>query len=187
MAFDKTQPTDSTKLRNIGTVIRPSWVAIESADSSFIPEALNLANRTPLAPPNDPVAIAETVILYSKDDSDGDPQLFVIDDSSNIFQLSGNQVTNSANGGTAGGTIYKTEIFIKDGQRYVTYGGLTSAANGSATIVFPENFTTIISASASANAGFPYAVGIVPVLGGATIYRGTNLTGVHYTITGLIT
>ena len=76
MAFDKTQPTDTTKIRNLGVVIRPNWVAIEEADSTFRPYALNLQNRTPLGVSNDPASIADTYILYEKDDGSGNPELF---------------------------------------------------------------------------------------------------------------
>lgn len=88
MAFDKTQPTDTTKLRNLGVVIRPNWVAIEEADSTFRPYALNFQNRTPLGVSNDPATIADTFILYEKDDGAGNPELYGEDGSGNILQLS---------------------------------------------------------------------------------------------------
>lgn len=46
MSFDETQPTDTTKLRSLGVVIRPNWVAIKEADSTFIPYGLNLLDLT---------------------------------------------------------------------------------------------------------------------------------------------
>lgn len=88
MAFDKTQPTDTTKVRNLGTVIRPNWVAIEEGDSSFRAYALNYQNRTPLGVSNDPATIADTYILYEKDDGAGNPELFGKDGSGNIMQMS---------------------------------------------------------------------------------------------------
>lgn len=88
MAFDKTQPTDTTKLRNLGVVIRPNWVAIEEGDSSFRPYAMNLQNRTPLGVSNDPATIADTYILYEKDDGAGNPELYGKDGSGNIIQIS---------------------------------------------------------------------------------------------------
>lgn len=98
MSWDKTQPTDTTKLRNLGVVIRPNWEAIETADSTFIPEALNLADRTAAGLANDPTAIADTVILYSKQDASGDPQAYVIDPSSVITKLTGGSLTAAASG-----------------------------------------------------------------------------------------
>lgn len=88
MAFDKTQPTDTTKIRNLGTVIRPNWVAIEEAGATFRPYALNLQNRTPLAVANDPATIADTSIVYVKDDGSGNPELYSKDGSGNIIQMS---------------------------------------------------------------------------------------------------
>ena len=88
MAFDKTQPTDKTKIRTTGVVIRPNWEAIEEGDSSFRPYALNLQNRTPLGVANDPDTIADTYILYEKNDGAGNPELFGKDGSGNIVQLS---------------------------------------------------------------------------------------------------
>lgn len=89
MAFDKTQPTNSTKLRNIGTVIRPNWVAIEEGDSSFKPTAFNLADRDDAGIASDPTAIAKTIILYSKDDGTGRSEGYAIDPSSKISHLTG--------------------------------------------------------------------------------------------------
>lgn len=88
MTFDKTQPTDTTKIRNLGTVIRPNWVAIEEAASSFKPRALNLDNRTVLGVPVNPTAIANSMILFSKSDASGKTQLYTIDPDSHVTQIS---------------------------------------------------------------------------------------------------
>ena len=87
MVWDITQPTDTTKIRNLGVVIRPNWQAIQEADSTFKPYAVNFDNRTPLPVSNDPTAIADAYILYCKDDVAGNPELFGIDASSNILQF----------------------------------------------------------------------------------------------------
>ena len=87
MAFDKTQPTNQTKLRNVGTVIRPNWVAIEEADESFKPYAINFTNRNPLAASNDPSAIDDSYILYSKQSEEGEPELYGIDQEGNVVQI----------------------------------------------------------------------------------------------------
>ena len=99
MAWDKTFPTASTKIRNLSTGIPNNWDAIETADSTFIPEALNLLNRASDGGlSNDPTAIADTVILYSKEDSNGDAQLYAIDPSSNITQLTQFSTSEASNG-----------------------------------------------------------------------------------------
>ena len=87
MAFDKAQPQDTTKIRNLGVVIRPNWVAIEEGDSTFRPYAINLQNRTPLPVSNDPTNIADTSIFYVKDDGSGNPEAYVEDGSANVVQL----------------------------------------------------------------------------------------------------
>ncbi|HUX61395.1 MAG TPA: hypothetical protein VMV32_08790, partial [Ignavibacteriaceae bacterium] len=98
MAFDDTQPTDNTKIRDLGVVIRPNFVAIETGDSSFEPEKVNLLNRTTATVPIDPVAIATSYIMYSKEDSSGDPQLYGIDPNSNIMQFTGIAPSLATNG-----------------------------------------------------------------------------------------
>jgi hypothetical protein len=79
VAFDKTQPTDTTKIRNLGVVIRPNWVAIEQGDDTFRPLAENLQNRTPSALPPDPTLLADTSKLYCKEDGSGVAELFNMD------------------------------------------------------------------------------------------------------------
>lgn len=88
MAFSKIQPADTTKIRNLGTVLRANFEAQEEGDSSFEPYAINLQNRTSLGVANDPVAITDDVIHYVKDDAAGNPEAFMIDEDSNIIQLS---------------------------------------------------------------------------------------------------
>ena len=123
MAFDKTQPTDTTKIRNLGTVIRPNWDAIEIADSTFRPYAVNLQNRTPLGASNDPATIADTSIIYVKDDGAGNPELYSKDGSGNIIQMS--------EGGRLGGPSTNFKINnMRFGAGTVDYGvnNIVSAA-----------------------------------------------------------
>lgn len=123
MAFDKTQPTDTTKIRNLGTVIRPNWDAIETADSTFKPYAINLQNRTPLGVSNDPATIADSSIIYVKDDGAGNPELYSKDGSGNIIQMS--------EGGRLGGPSTNFKINnMRFGSGTVDYGvnNIVSAA-----------------------------------------------------------
>lgn len=108
MAYDSTQPTNTTKLRNVGVVIRPNWIAIEDGDPTFKPKAINLNNRTPLGVPNDPGAVANSYILYSKQDPAGNVQLYGIDPASRVTQMSlAVSPSSAANGYTwlAGGML----------------------------------------------------------------------------------
>ena len=135
-AWDSTQPENTTKLRRLGDVIRPNFKAIESADSTFKPEAINLADRTPLVSPNDPTAVAASVILYSKQDGAGKPQLYSIDPDSNIIQLTAGLPTAADPGSSylAGG------IIIKWG-----YGNATVAGNTITFVsAFPNNCWEVI-------------------------------------------
>jgi hypothetical protein len=129
MAFDKTQPTNTTKLRNLGVVIRPNWDAIETADSTFIPEALNLTDRTAAGLANDPTAISDAMIAYSKQDGSGNPQLYAIDPSSNITQLTGGSSTQASNG----------KLLLPNGLTLI-WGSL-SITNAWVTYAFPGAFT----------------------------------------------
>lgn len=85
--FDKSQPTDTTKIRLLGEVIRPNWVAIEEGDNSFRPLSLNLQNRTSSAVSNDPTLLVDTSKFYVKNDGAGNPEAFVIDTMGRITQL----------------------------------------------------------------------------------------------------
>lgn len=99
MAFDRTQPQNTTKLRDVGNVIRPNWQAIELAESSFQPEAINFTDRIVVGVPDNPVAITDAFISYCKTDSAGNSEFFGIDESSNVIQYSfggrlGSETTN---------------------------------------------------------------------------------------------
>ena len=112
MAWDKSQPQDTTKLRNLGTVIRSNWEAIESADATFMPEAINLAKRGA-----NPTAPADTVTIYCKNDSVGKPQLFSINPDAGVYQLtSGASPVLALNGET----FLPGPVGIKWGQFTIT-------------------------------------------------------------------
>jgi len=101
MSFDVTQPTDTTKIRNLGTVIRPNWAAIEQADSSFEPYAINYLDRTAAAiVPVTPANIATSYIQFCKQDVSGNTEMFVEDVSGNVTQMTQGTPTNSQNGST---------------------------------------------------------------------------------------
>jgi len=176
MVWDKTKPEDTTKLRNLGTVIRPNWEAIETGADTFLPQALNLSDRTAAGLANDPTAIANSVILYSKQDSAGKPQIFAIDPDSVISQLTGNSYTETVNGGTAGGTLYKTVRYVGDGTRIVEYSGTTTAFSGSKTVTFPEALTVIYTAEVTANDGNVQKTSVVKTTAGLIIYTENSIT-----------
>lgn len=136
MVWDKTEPTNSTKLRNLGIVIRPNWLAIEEADSSFQPDAMILTDRTPLGVSNDPTAAVSGgtsrgngYTLYCKQDSSGDQQLYGIDPSSNIIQFTSGAPTLAATG----------RVFLPGG---ILMQWNTGPASSGGTVTFPVAFSS---------------------------------------------
>jgi len=143
MAWDKSQPQNTTKIRNLGNVITPNWDAIETADQTFKPQALNLDNRTALALP-DPGVIADAIILFSKDvkgtDSVTSAQLYAIDENSNTIQLTAGPVAASNNGTSylPGGVI------IKWGSVTASVAGTAMTFVGLGLTAFPNNLWEVI-------------------------------------------
>lgn len=136
MAFDNTQPTDTTKIRNLGVVIRPNWVAIEEAESTFRPYAINLQNRTPLPDDNDPATIADTSIIYCKDDAAANPEAFHKDGSGNIVQLTQAGKLGSSSTDLIGNTFTLGSTSIGLNNSIVAWGRFNyNAANPLATRV----------------------------------------------------
>jgi len=116
MAFNVAEPQDTTKIRNLGVVIRPNWLSIQEADSTFRPYAINLQNRTPLVVANDPATIAATSIIYTKNDAAGNPETYNKDGSGNIVQMSF--------GGRMGGpSTGVSMVDFRFGSSTVTYNG----------------------------------------------------------------
>ncbi|MFO7881199.1 MAG: hypothetical protein R6U52_01515 [Kosmotogaceae bacterium] len=133
MTWDKTQPTDTTKLRNLGVVIRPNWEAIESADDTFIPHALNFTDRDAAGLASDPTAITDAMIAYSKQDADGDPQLYAIDPSSVVTKLTGGSQSAAAKG----------HLLFPGGIK-INWGKIISTANVPKEETFDSAFDTAV-------------------------------------------
>jgi hypothetical protein len=144
MAWDRLEPQDTTKIRDLGTVIRPNFQAIDSGDSTFKPIALNLSDRDtdPLSGSSDPAAIADAYLLYCKQDTGGDPELFGIDASSNVIQFTDGAPTLAQNGQT----------FLPGGLLLQWGRGFIVGATSSVAVVFPSAF----SAAAYSVVNTPY-------------------------------
>lgn len=101
MAFDKTLPSNSTKIRNYPTVLTDNFAAIEEGDLTLVHWQVNFIERNavPGAPPpaNDPTRQDDTMILFSKQDSGGETELFFLDDRSpaNNVQITENGALGS--------------------------------------------------------------------------------------------
>lgn len=98
MAFLKTEPTDQTKIRNLGEVLRANFVAMQEGDSSYAPWALNFIRRDGEAPSDDPTQIADNIILYSKDSAAGKSELYAINEDGNSYQMTSGVPINGVNG-----------------------------------------------------------------------------------------
>lgn len=134
MSWDATQPTDNTKIRNLGVVIRPNWEAIEGADSTFKPRALNLTDRTVAGVAVDPTAIADAFIVYCKTDGEGNSEFFGINDTSGVTQFTqGTPLLGAA----------ESSIFLPGGLILKTGTGTFSATTTEA-ISFASAFPTAI-------------------------------------------
>ena len=188
MAYDPTQPTDSTKIRNLGTVIRPNWQAIEDADSSFKPVGINLDNRTPLVVPNDPVAISETVIPYCKDDVAGDPQLFVIDQSSNVTQLTGIgsikawATFNGSTGAVADG--YNIASVTRNSTGNYTVAFTTNLASANYAVIGTGQMNAAFTTGGILGYGSPAVGGFNLLVRSLTAVTGADLNPVSFIVIG---
>lgn len=155
MGFDANQPTNTTKIRNLGTVIRPNWLAILQGDATFKPYAVNLANRTSLPITADPAVIADTYLLYSKKDGAGNVQVYVENPAAKVTKLTSNIVPVSA---TNGYTYLPGDILLQ-------WGKFTAVGSGNTDVFFPVAFS-----------GAPYSMTI-------TLYRASGHVAESFYIT----
>ena len=176
MAFDKTLPANSTKLRNAPTVLTDNFAAIEEADSSFKPYAINLQDRNPLAVANDPATISGSSIIYVKQDGSGNPELYSKDGSGNILQMTSGGLLGGPSTAIKGSTIRFGSSTRTNNQNamvsawaYVSSAGAVLAGNGIASVthtastgVYQLNFT----ASHMANSN--YGVQVTPYRNSST-------------------
>lgn len=109
MSWDNMEPANTTKIRNLGMVIRPNWEAIEQADPSFQPWATNLTDRTAANISANPTALDTAYTLFCKQDLEGNPELFGINSKSAVMQFTRGSVLNAPDGSSflPGGLIFK--------------------------------------------------------------------------------
>lgn len=136
MAWDNTKPTNTEKIRNLGTVIRANWEAIEENDTGVKATSLNqwavhLVDRSTIGGSNTPTAIADVGILYCRTIS-GANQLFFENENGAETQLTfATAPSIGANGYTVlpgGVTLQWFTFSLPSGNTTVTYPtALTSA------------------------------------------------------------
>lgn len=80
MAFDSTEPADTSKIRNLGTVLRANFAAQLAGDTTYNPTYVNLATTS------NPSATADMYRLYSKDVS-SKAELHGRDEDGNVIQF----------------------------------------------------------------------------------------------------
>ena len=98
MTYDPTVPAPTQRISDTQSPIQTNFQFIESGDSSFKPQQVNYDNRTQLVVSNDPTAIPNSYILYCKEDSGANRELFGIDVNSVISQFTSTDFTLTTNG-----------------------------------------------------------------------------------------
>ena len=175
MAYDKTLPTNSTKIRNYPTVLTDNFAAIEEGDISLKHWQVNFIERNavPGAPPpaNDPTRADDTMILFSKQDAAGETELFFMDDQNPA------NVTQVTQGGALGGAstnILGTDISF-DG------GTFTNNQNGMCTA---WSFVTVVGSAISTQTNY----GMTWTRTSTGVYKATftasQVLNANYVVTG---
>tara|TARA_R110002126_G_scaffold77229_5_gene192679 strand:- start:6799 stop:7485 length:687 start_codon:yes stop_codon:yes gene_type:complete len=137
VAFDKTLPTNSTKIRNYPTVLTDNWSAIQTGDLTFKTWQLNFADRDEVegAPPptQDPTRDDDTMIMFSKNNADGETDLYILDDRSSPSNFA--LTENGKVGGRATSAVFQdisigTNTFVNDQNNFVWAHGRVPKAGG---------------------------------------------------------
>lgn len=137
MAFDSTQPTDTTKIRNLSNVITPNWVAEVDGDLSYKQQFVNISNRG-----NVPANAASTYRFYSKDPGTGTSELYGINSSGDTYQMSVGAPTIA----TTGSSFLPGGIIIK-------WGSEGSTANNAVILFSPAFPNNCFNVQVTANTG----------------------------------
>jgi len=94
MAWDKTLPNNTTKIRNYPTVLTANFAAIEEGQDALQMWKANFIERNaiPSAPAVTPTRIDDTMQVFSKQNADGETDLYVLDDraTANTIELTEN-------------------------------------------------------------------------------------------------
>ena len=142
MAFVIENPTNTVKIRDLGTTIRPNFEAIQTGDSSFQPQSINFTDRTAAEVAVDPTAIEDAYVMYCKTDAAGNSELFGINETSGIIQFTRGVPTIGTSGSIflPGGVILKWGQFTMSGTvATITYVGGAYPTNTLMVSVCPMN------------------------------------------------
>lgn len=150
-SWNSNLPQNNTKIRDYPTVLTNNFNALEKGDLTLKNWQVNLIERNsvPGAPPptNDPTRSDDTMIVFCKQDSSGETELFVMDDRNpaNIIQF-----TENGNMGSQNTPIYGSSISFDGGTSsmngiHQVSGWLRVAANGS--IISTSGDLTVVKSS----------------------------------------
>jgi len=173
MAWDKTQPQTTTKLKLVPSVITPNWDAIE--DGTVPHQRVRLTKR--VAPlPLDPALVADTVQVYSKlDATSGQTELYSINSAGTVTQLTRGtipQLVPTASSLGATGRFYYPGGLVMGWTRVTAPVGNNVLAYGTAYSVLYSVQFTMINANNTFNPTTLYIVS--PGLASATVRNDTG-------------
>ena len=187
MAWDKSLPSNSTKIRNYPTVLTDNFASVEEGDTTLQYWKSNYIERNviPSAPAVDPTRIDNVMQLYSKQNADGLTDLFVIDDRNpaNIIQLTNNggignsSITANVNEITFdNGTVcYNENNFIT---AYGRFNSITSTTESQFACTMAGTFNNLTVTFDTARSTSNYIV-VVTIVGGGSpgaVIVGTQTT-----------
>jgi len=111
--FNSGLPANTTKIREYPDVLQNNFNGIKVGDLSFKPYAVNLPERTSLAPPYNvvPTRSDDTMILYADADGagSGETELWVLDDRNPANEI---QLTQDGDLGASGTTVRASALSI---------------------------------------------------------------------------
>lgn len=157
MAFDSTEPTDTAKIRNLGTLIRANFSAQLSGDTSYNPTYINLATTS------NPTATADMYRVYSKDVA-SKAELHGRDEDGNVIQFTtAGKLGNTSLQTLTSGLSYNNSYFNLQDSHATAWGVCsngTSLATGYklASISVASNLYTCTFSSSLSDANYAVVI-----------------------------
>ena len=183
MTYSPDVPAATQRISDTQAPIQTNFEFLQTGDESFLPESINLNNRTQIGPiNNDPDTLANAFRLYCKEDANDNPELFGRTDAGDILQLTSGNTSDAV----AGHTFLPGGLLLQWDKVVVTSGN---------TITFNEEFaiapyfvTFIPTGTSTRNRiffrlnGSPLAVSFSPII--ITIDSGALTETIFYIALG---
>jgi hypothetical protein len=165
MAWDKSLPNNGTKIRNYPTVLTSNFAAVEEGGTTlqFWKQNFIERNAIPSAPAVDPARIDDVMQVYSKQNADGETDLYVTDDRAiaNVIELT----ENGKVGGRAQSFVMqdvsfgtKTDLYTEDNMvtawAYVNSAGALQDGTGLTSVKNSTGKYTISFSTSASNATY---------------------------------